>query len=151
MQKALILTAILVILSVSQTMDPVPPVWSPSFYVAYDETFQKDGHYYTFNGQFFYDAINNRQRADKVTGRFDPTCSSILPNVTTRCQHLVVDQKRYIVFPDKSQCCICCDASHGCGIVKQDWFKDGKYLGQERIVDTMYDKWVKPGNCYVNF
>jgi len=40
---------------------------------------------------------------------------------------------------------MCCDASHGCGIMKQDWFKDGKYLGQERIVDTMYDKWVKPG------
>lgn len=145
MQKILILTALLVIFSASQTMDPVPPVWSPSFYVAYDETFVKDGHSYTFNGQFFYDAINGRQRADKITGRFDPTCSSILPNVTTRCQHLVVDQKRYIVFPDKSQCCICCDASHGCGIVKQDWFKDGKYLGQERIVDTMYDKWVKPG------
>lgn len=91
MQKVLILTAILVIFSASQTMDPAPPVWSPSFYVAYDETFIKDGHSYTFNGQFFYDAINRRQRADKITGRFDPTCSSILPNVTTRCQHLVAD------------------------------------------------------------
>jgi hypothetical protein len=29
--------------------------------------------------------------------------------------------------------------------MKRDWFKDGKYLGQEKIVDTLYDKWVKPG------
>jgi hypothetical protein len=145
MQKILILTVLLVISVSSQMMDPNPPVWSSSFYVAYDETFTISGHSYTFNGQFFYDAANNRQRADKLTGRYDPTCNSILPNVTTKCQHLVVNQKRYIVFPEKSQCCFCCDASHGCGIMKQDWFKDGKYLGQERIVDIMYDKWVKPG------
>lgn len=80
-----------------------------------------------------------------MTGRYDPTCSSILPNVTTRCQHLVVNNKRYIVFPEKNQCCFCCDSSHGCGIMRQDWFKDGKYLGQQRIVDTNYDQWVKPG------
>lgn len=36
MQKVLILTALLVIFGSSQMMDPVPPVWSPSFYVAYD-------------------------------------------------------------------------------------------------------------------
>jgi hypothetical protein len=99
----------------------------------------------------FYDATKNRQRADKVTGRYDPTCNSVLPNVTTKCQHLIVNDKRYIVFPEKQQCCFCCDASHGCGIVKPDWFKDGKYLGQEKIVDIAYDKWVKPGNSLTNF
>lgn len=34
--------------------------------------------------------------------------------------------------------------------MRADWFKDGKYLGQEKIVDTMYDKWVKPGNFYAD-
>ena len=127
----------------------VPPMWSPSFYVAYDESFtNKDNRTYTFNGQFFYDAVNNRQRADKVSGRYDNTCNSVLPNVTTKCQHLVVNDKRWIVYPEKSQCCYCCDTAHGCGIVKRDWFKDGKYLGKEKIVDTMYDKYVKPGIFY---
>ncbi len=99
MQKVLLLTVLLAVSISCQTMDPNPPIWSPSFFVAYDETFVRSGHSYTFNGQFFYDSINNRQRADKISGRYDPTCNSILPNVTTKCQHLVVNQKRYIVFP----------------------------------------------------
>jgi hypothetical protein len=146
--KIIILSA-LVILSlalVSEPLhDPKPPTWSPSFYVAFDETYVKDNKSFTFNGQFYYDAVNKRQRADKINGHYDAVCGSVLPNVNTLCQHLVVNEKRYIVFPEKSQCCVCCDASHGCGIVKQDWFVDGKYLGQEKIVDTIYDKWVKPG------
>lgn len=88
-------------------------------------------------------------RADKINGRYDDTCASILPNVSTPCQHLITNQKRYIVFPEKKQCCFCCDAAHGCGIVKPNWFEDGKYLGQEKIVDTLYDKWVKPGNFFI--
>ena len=150
-----ILLGLILIVSIcagtTQVDAPNPPMWSPSFYVAYEETFVKGNASYTFNGQFFYDAPNKRQRADKVNGRYDATCASILPNVSTKCQHLVVDEKRYIVFPDKNQCCMCCDAEHGCGIMRADWFKDGKYLGQEKIVDTVYDKWVKPGNIWFNF
>lgn len=83
--------AVFLCLVSSQVTDPKPPVWSPSFYIAYDETFVKDGHSYTFNGQLYYDASNNRQRADKVNGRYDATCGSVLPNVSTKCQHLVVN------------------------------------------------------------
>jgi hypothetical protein len=120
-------------------------MWSTSFYIAYDETFVKDSKSYTFNGQMYYDANNNRQRADKVDGKYDGICGSILPNVSTPCQHLVVENKRFIVFPKKQQCCFCCDAEHGCGLLKPDWFVDGEYLGQEKIVDTMFDKWNKKG------
>ncbi len=90
--------------------DPKPPVWSPSFSVSYDETFVKDGKSYTINGQLFFDAVNKRQRADKSNSHYDATCNSTMPNVNTKCQHLIVDQKRYIVFPEKNQCCFCCDA-----------------------------------------
>ena len=78
----------------------------------------------------YYDFKNNRQRADKVDGKYDGICGSVLPNVSTSCQHLVIDEKRFIIFPNKQQCCLCCDGEHGCGILRPDWFKDGKYLGQ---------------------
>lgn len=90
--------ATLLILSLSIN-DPQPPVWSPSFYIAYDETYVINGRSYTFNGQFSYDATKNRQKAEKLNGKYDKTCNSVLPNITTKCDHLVINDKRYIVFP----------------------------------------------------
>jgi hypothetical protein len=131
MRKVLILLALVALVCITSSIltDPNPPMWSPSFFIAYDETFVISGKSFTFNGQFSYDAVNRRQKAEKINGRYDATCSSILPNITTKCDHLVVNDKRYIVFPEKNKCCMCCDASHGCGIVKQDWYADAKYLG----------------------
>lgn len=79
--------------------DPKPPVWSPSFFVSYDEIFVKDGKSYTINGQLWFDAVNKRQRADKSNSHYDQLCNSTLPNVNTKCIQLVVDQKRYVIFP----------------------------------------------------
>jgi hypothetical protein len=54
-------------------------------------------------------------------------CGSILPKVNTYCTHLIRDKKRYIIFPLKRECCMCCDADHGCGILKRDWLSTAKY------------------------
>lgn len=78
----------------------------------------------------FYDAKNNRERYDRTSGSHNLFCGSVLPNVTTPCTHLTVNNKRYIHFPNKKQCCFCCDSEHGCGILKQDWLSDASFLGQ---------------------
>lgn len=151
MKKVIAVLCLLAIFTQIALSDPKPPVWSPSFYIAYDETFVKDSKSYTFNGQIYYDANNNRQRADKVDGKYDGICGSVLPGVSTPCQQLVVDNKRFVIFPKKEQCCFCCDAEHGCGLLRPDFFAKGKYLGQEKIVDTMYDKWVQTCNIFIKY
>jgi len=82
------------------------------------------------NGKAFYDPKNNRERVDRTNGRYDLFCGTVMSGVTTPCQHLTVNKKRFIIFPAKSQCCFCCDADHGCGILKPDWLKDADYKGK---------------------
>jgi hypothetical protein len=72
----------------------------------------------------YYDATHNRSRLDRANGAYDMFCGSLQPNLTTACVSLVTEGKRYIYFPNKKQCCICCDAEHGCGILKPDWLSD---------------------------
>ena len=72
----------------------------------------------------FYDADHNRERVDRANGRYNAFCGSVLPNVTTPCNSITANEKRYIIFPARKQCCFCCDGAHGCGILKQDWLKD---------------------------
>ena len=99
----------------------------------FSEAYTVKDKVYVYNGKFFYDYPNKRQRSDKWDSKDEPICNSILPNVTSNCTHLVVNEKRYIFFPTKNVCCVCCDASHGCGVIKPDWFFNGIYQGLKRV------------------
>ena len=135
----------LVLLSLALTVSSLalsPPIYDYAFHVNFDETVVAPNKtQYKVNGQTFYDPKNNKQRVDRVNGRYDIFCGSVLPNVTTPCQHITTDSKRWIVFPQKSQCCFCCDSAHGCGILKPNWLADAEYKGQEKLIDTLFDKW----------
>ena len=85
---------------------------------------------------------------DRVNGQYDFFCSNVMPNVTTPCNQLTVGGKRYIIYPKKQSCCMCCESDHGCGILKKDWMVGGEYLGKEKLVDTDYDKWNKDGMLF---
>ncbi len=104
-----------------------PPNYNYSYRVVFDETFIKNGSKYEVNGQLFYDPLKNRQRVDRTNGRYDIFCGSVFPDVTTSCQHYTTNNKRFLVFPQKSQCCFCCSGEKGCGILKPDWLKDAVY------------------------
>ena len=52
---------------------------------------------------------------------------------------------RYIDYPDSDECCYCCSADHGCGVLKNDWMSDADYLGMETMDDVNTYKWNKPG------
>lgn len=127
-----------------------PPIYNYAFHINFDEAVTVNKTVYRVNGQTFYDPKNNRERVDRANGRYDLFCGTVLPNVTTPCQQIAADNKRWIVFPQRSQCCFCCDGEHGCGILKPDWLADATYKGQEKIVDTSYDRWSKEGTFISN-
>ena len=122
-----------------------PPTYNYAFKINFDETFIINKAQYKVNGQFIYDPVNNRERVDRTNGRYDIVCGTVLPNTTTPCQQITVNNTRWIVFPQKTSCCACCDAAHGCGILRPDWLKGATYIGKEVLIDTAYEKWSKQG------
>lgn len=128
-----------------------PPVWPGSFEEAFDEKFVSTNTTAEVNGILYYDGDNNRSRLDRINGELDKFCNSLAPNINTPCQNLVTEGKRYIIFPQKSQCCFCCDSDHGCGILKRDWLDGAEYLGQETIDGQNLNKWNKQGVVGYNY
>lgn len=139
------LTTLTVLHFQGKVTDPEPPVWPSAFEESFDEIFTVDNKTEIVNGMLYYDATNNRSRLDRASGAFDSFCGSLQPNVTTPCINLVNGGQRYIIFPNKKQCCICCDAAHGCGILKPDWLSGAEYLGEESFDGKPFEKWSKDG------
>ena len=101
-----------------------PKVWAD----AWVSNFTENSWYFlqgngTIKGTFKYqvDQTQARMRISRDTGKSDRFCGSIYPFSSTPCDHLIRDGKRYIVFPEKKYCCMCCTASQGCGVVKNNW------------------------------
>ena len=123
-----------------------PPIFNYSYQVNFKETFISKKGNTTTTGKLFYDPINKRQRVDWANGRHNFFCGSVLPNVDTPCISVTVNDKRWQIFPERSQCCMCCTAQRGCGILRPDWMKDGQYQGEVAIDGTNFDKFHKTGN-----
>ena len=122
-----------------------PPIFNYQFHVTFEQEVPYNNTRHINYGQKYYDPIKNRQRVDRDNGLRDEFCGSILPGVATPCHHVVVNDKRWIYFPQRAQCCFCCDAAHGCGILKPDWLADADYKSQDIIDGAKYDKWYKDG------
>ena len=70
-------------------------------------------------------------------------CSTIMPGQTP-CTSLVVESKRYFVFPEAKYCCMCCTAENGCGILSPNWLvtANGSYVGRKVVEGNLADGWV---------
>jgi len=67
-------------------------------------------------------------RLDRNNGQYNTFCNTIVDG-RLPCIQLVRDEKRYMIFPSIRLCCFCCDASHGCGILRRDWLRTAKFAG----------------------
>merc|ERR1712226_43681 len=123
---------------------PAEPIWPDKFQVDFTETFWYPalGSHNT-SGQYYYDWANRRYRIDRENGRYDRYCgfNGVKAFQNTPCSQLVLDGIRWIIYPDKEECCQCCDAAHGCGILKPTWMVGAQFLGE---TNGVY-KWNKPG------
>ncbi len=106
-----------------------PPVWPEVFHQSFVESY--DNTRVRISGRFYFDSKRDMMRIDRLDGQHDMICGSILPNISNPCTMLIRDQKRYVVLPQRRQCCMCCDQAHGCGTLKRDWLSTAKYEGEE--------------------
>lgn len=93
------------------TLAVSPPIFNYAFHISFDEAVTVDKTVYRVNGQMFYDPKNNKERIDRANGRYNRFCGTVLPNVTTPCLQISAENKRWIIFPQRSQCCFCCEGN----------------------------------------
>lgn len=102
-----------------------PPVWPEVFTQSFVESYTTSRMH--VSGKVHYDSKRGAERVDRTDGQHEILCGSVLPNVTSPCTHLVNNKKRYIIYPERRMCCMCCDEAHGCGVSKRDWLSSAKY------------------------
>ena len=127
--KYLLIT--LVFASMLKADDPKAPVWPDVF----TQSFVEDLSYPvigtgTTKGTIYYDWTNKRYRVDRENGKWDRYCGTIFKFRDLACSHIVVDGMRYLYFPEKNYCCMCCTAQHGCGLLKPNWLEGAEYEGE---------------------
>ena len=138
--------AILFLFFVFLGLSWTPPTFNYSYQIPLTElNFVRTTPHYS-QGQLFYDPLHHRQRVDLQDGQHNPICGSILPGVNTSCISLIADTKRWQIFPERSQCCLCCQSYKGCGMTQPDWLKNAEYLGNGQIdQQRIYDVWAVTG------
>ena len=147
--------ALLALIAISVIADPSEPRWPTKFTEQFHEEFDYPviGKYET-EGTFYYDAGSMRYRVDRDNGHGDRYCAlnggKIFKN--TPCSHIVVDGDRYMYYPELDECCYCCSAEHGCGLLRTDWLSGATFEGEVEYQGYMAYKWDKPGlqsNIYI--
>ena len=136
--------------------EPEHPRWPVKFM----ENFEEEFNYKIFSaiktkGTFYYDAASNRYRVNRENGKGDRYCAFNGMKIfkDTPCDQYV-DEKgdRYLHYPDLNECCYCCSAEHGCGILRQDWVSGATYVGEIEYNNLLAYKWDKKGlqsNFYI--
>ncbi len=146
MSKVTTLLLVSLLFWMANTQDPKPAAWKQNWQAPFTESswFFMQGNV-TTTGTFKYDSVKQRLKVSRANGRGDRYCATIFPFSTTPCDHVVIDGKRYLAFPEKNYCCSCCDAKHGCGFTKDNWFVNGTYVNSPQIDGVASNMFVIKG------
>lgn len=112
--------------------NPAYPVWPDMFQQSFQESFYYPvlGTHKT-NGTYYYDFANRRYRIDRANGRYDRYCglNGEKAFVDTPCTQLVVEGMRWLIYPEKQECCQCCTSEQGCGVLFPTWMNNATFIG----------------------
>jgi hypothetical protein len=139
---------ILALISLSASQITEFPRWPDTFRQTFNETFKyPGGKDHTTQGTFYYNWVNKTYRVDRDNGRYDRYCgfNSFKYWKNTPCNQYVVNGDRFIHYPALNECCYCCSAEHGCGILKPDWMSGAQFFGIEDHIGNQAYKWDQKG------
>ena len=127
------LSIFLTILAISALTrcDPQAPVLASTF----QENFHESAGYPIIgsgetDGKYFFDWTSKRSATYRNSGKWDRYCGSVVKFTDTPCTHYVAEGRRFLHYPARNECCMCCDATHGCGLIRPDWIVDGAYVNE---------------------
>ena len=95
----------------------------------------------TITGTFTYqnDGTTFRTKVVRDTGRNDRYCGTVVTGINTPCTQIVRDGKRYLVFPQRQYCCMCCTNADGCGVVNRNWAASGVFTGVQQGIYNEFE------------
>lgn len=140
--------------SASPGVDPPAPVLPPIFVAPFQESMDYYIHTFHTKGVLYFDATSSSERVDREDGVADRYCGTARPFAGTFCSHLIVDSKRYLLFPQKDHglgadsgydCCFCCSAEDGCGVLRRDFLSNATFVGYETLNGTRAQHWREEG------
>ncbi|CAI2367756.1 unnamed protein product [Moneuplotes crassus] len=135
--------------------EPEHPRWPTKFSMEFDEKFTYGPLSDETHGTFYYDAASGRYKVERDNGRYDRYCgwNGIKIIDPTPCTHYVDEEgDRYLYYPTRKECCYCCSAEHGCGILRQNWQQGAAFEGEIEFNGYPAYKWDKKGlqsNLYI--
>jgi len=140
LQKLIVILCIFVL--TSATTQPSPPTWANQWQANFHEEIN-DGIFGkgSTTGTLYFDWTNNLSRVDRTNGRKDRYCGTVKFKETP-CSQIVVDDIRYIYYPELNYCCACCTKKEGCGLLLPTWIKNASYVGQTTLNKTIVDEWT---------
>jgi hypothetical protein len=146
MQRQLsLILLLLTIVAVLVTCAPPAPIWEKVWRASFTQTtpgLMKGGWYYDYNA--------NRQRTDRINGKYD---TQHCKGLDTYCVTLVDDKFTWVYWPRLQKCCTLCAQSDGCGIIKYDWLRNATFVAVETKNGVSAQKWFLQGgqkNYYWN-
>jgi len=149
MQRLLVVCVILVIcLHTAWCDEPDSPVWPDTFsYTFTESTWAPVIGNKTTSGTYYYSWPLKAYLVTRENGRYDRYCGTngVKAFQDTPCNHLVVNGIRFLLYPEKKECCNCCTAAQGCGILKKNWLEGAQYLETETWNGHDVTRWNKPG------
>ena len=99
-------------------------------------------------GTYYYDVSNPDDmvyRIDRENGFHDRYCGVTHHFGSQPCNQYVKNGDRYLYYPKSDDCCYCCSAESGCGVLKPTWMSDATYEGKATIKGVETFKWNKVG------
>ena len=145
MFKALLFFALFAVVCIAA---PEEPRWNDRFKQDFEETFTYPvlGTSKT-KGTIYYDWTSKRYAVYRENGKRDRYCgtngSYFFYN--TPCVHYVDEGVRYLYYPKYDDCCACCMAEHGCGVLYPGWVSGGEFIGEVDYKGKQAYQWNKPG------
>lgn len=91
-----------------------------------------------------YPALPRTYPTPPLSNRY---CLTVHPLKDTPCTHLVVGGVRYLIFPELDECCQCCTAAQGCGVLSPSWLQGAEYGGQVTLRGYEAHKWSVKVGC----
>ena len=145
----LVVFALVALLAIVHSQNFEDPVWKSRWCEDFKETFNYGwlGPFET-TGKICYDWDEKKYAVYREDGHYDRYCGLDWYHIWAggKCTHYVQDGVRYLHYPnDKTKCCQCCSADHGCGLLKPDWLSGAKFVGTVTFEGKSAYKWDQAG------
>lgn len=123
-----------------------PPQWPLAFQATFTRSYLQPlaNSFTNITGALYYNFTSAQLRIDLSNGRLDRYCGfnggkSLL---NTPCSQVVGQGQRYLVYPELGECCVCCSAQDGCGVLDFDWLRNATFVSSVDFGGREAFQWV---------